>query len=827
MTPWISDLRISLRSLLARPGFSTLAVLTLALGIGANTAMFSLLHALLLAPLPYPDGERLVDVYNTYPTSSLNYAGSSIPDYLDRREQASSLQDLALYHGASFNLAAAGSVPERLVGLRATPSLFSTLGVPAQLGRVFGEDAAEPGQDQLVVLSDALWRNRFDADPDILGRELRLNGTSYRVLGVMPASFAFPSRQTQLWVPFAFTPEQRLDTQRGQEYSQSIGRLREDASIERLNAELDAIVARNAERIGSLSGLEPELAERAQRYAEFLRGGHFSGRAQSLRELQVGASRPMMLILQAAVALVLLIAAANVANLLLTRLTARQKELSVRAALGASRWRIARQLLTEALLIALLGGAAGLLLALALIELMPRLGLAEALNRHPVALDLPVLGFALAVSLLTGVLAALVPILALFSTSLAQVIQDSGRVGGGGRLAGASRNLLVSAQMALATALLIGAGLLLRSFVNLQQQSPGFHSAGVLTAQLDLPMPQYDEHSRRMAFFEAVLREARALPGIEHASINSSLPFSQRNSQGSYQVRGREQADGTPSPHGLQRYIDEDFFATLQIPLRQGRGFTAADHADSEPVVIIDELLAQKYFPDQNPLGQQLGRNRQGPWATVVGVVPAIRHTSLSEDIGKETLYWPFRQAVPPTAALLLTGPAAAQPGTVDSVRALVQRIDPEQAVHDVQWLDDRIALSLEGQRAPMNLVAGFAAVALLLSAVGIYAVLAFAVGQRTGELGVRMAIGAGRREIVGLVMRHGATLVLAGLGVGLLLAALLAQLARQQLFGVSPYDPLTFLLVPPLLAAVALLACWLPAQRATRIDPLVALRHE
>jgi len=819
-----ADTRYSLRALASRPGFTAVAVLTLALGIGANTAIFSVLHGLFLAPLPYPHGERLVDVYNTYPTSNLQHAGTSIPDYLDRREQASSLEDLALYAGSSLNLAEPGGQAERLIGVRATPSLFSTLSSAAAIGRVFDDSQAVPGSDGVIVLSHSLWRNRFNADPQVLGRELRLSGNTYTVLGVMPEGFGFPSRTTQFWVPFAFTDSQRSDEERGQEYSMSIGRLREGASVEQLNAELDAIVARNAERLGSLTGLEPDQAERAARFSAFLRGGNFSGRAQSLRDLQVGQVRPMVLVLQVAVALVLLIAAANVANLLLTRMTARQKELSVRNALGASRGRLAGQLLCEALLIALAGGLLGVLLALGLIEALPLIGLDQALSRHPIALDLPVLGFAMLVSLAAGAMAVIVPVLALYTTSLSQSIQDGGRLGSGGRMAGASRNLLVVLQMALATALLIGAGLLLRSFATLQDQSPGFAAADVLTAQVDLPSQRYGEHEPRAAFYEALLREARRIPGITHASINSSLPFSNRNSQGSYQIDGREVPEGTPAPHGLQRYVDEDFFRTLQIPLLKGRTFEVADRAGSEPVVIIDEVLARRHFADQDPIGQGLSRGSEV--ATVIGVVGSIKHGTLSEEVGKETLYWPFRQLAPPSAALLLRGPAAGDASTAAALREALRRVDPEQPVHDFLLLEERIALSLERQRAPMNLIGGFAGVALLLSAIGIYAVLAFSVSQRTGELGVRMAIGAGSGQILSLVMKHGAALTAAGLGIGLLLAVLLGQLARSQLFGVTPYDPLTFLLVPPVLAVIALLACWLPARRAARIDPLVALRH-
>ncbi len=827
MNAWLLDIRYSLRSLLGRPGLALVAVLTLALGIGANTAIFSVLHGLFLAPLPYPDGERLVDVYNTYPTSNLEYANSSIPDYLDRREQAGALEDLALYTGTSLNLAEAGGQPERLVGVRATPSLFSTLGVAPALGRAFEESHAQLGQDQVVLLSHTLWRNRFGADPGIVGRDIRLSGRPFRVLGVMPEDFAFPGPQTQLWIPFAFTEAQRTDFERGNEFSQSVGRLKAGASIAQLHAELDAIVARNAERIGGLGGLDEATAAQAARFASFLAGGNFAGRAQPLRELQVGAMRPMVLVLQAAVALVLLIAAANVANLLLTRLSARQKELAVRNALGASRLRIARQLLVESLLIAGAGCIVGIGLAVLLMDLLPLIGLDTALLRQAFGFDARVLGFAVGVSLLAGLLTAAVPVISLFTTSIASVINEGGRLAGGGRIAGASRSALVVVQVALACALLIGAGLLIRSFLNLQQQSPGFEARGVLSALVSLPAERYADTASRAALFETVLRDLRQLPGVEQASLTSALPFSGNNSQGSYSIDGQPVADAAATPHGHQRFVDEDYFAVLRMPLLKGRSFSAADREGSEPVVIIDQLLAEKYFEGRDPIGQRINRGSGTPWATVVGVVPTIKHANLQDEVSKETLYWPYRQQMPANAALLVRGPAVGTPALADAVRAAVRRHDPEQPVFSLMALDERIELSLAGQRAPMRLVGLFAAVALLLSAIGIYAVLAYSVGQRRGELGVRVAIGAGSRQIVGLVLGQGARLVGVGLLGGLALALLLGRLAQSQLFGVSPFDPLTFALVPPFLAAVALVACWLPARRAARIDPLVALRHE
>jgi predicted permease len=418
-------------------------------------------------------------------------------------------------------------------------------------------------------------------------------------------------------------------------------------------------------------------------------------------------------------------------------------------------------------------------------------------------------------------------VLSLYSSNLSQVINDAGRIAGGGRLAGASRNLLVVLQMALATALLVGAGLLLRSFVSVQQQSPGFEPRGLLTALVALPQNRYADLPARARFVDDLLREVRAIPGVELASWTSVLPFSGNNSQGSYNIDGLTVDSAKASPHGNQRDVDDDYFATMKIPLLQGRAFGPGDHAEAAPVVIIDQLLAEKYFKDASPLGQRLNRGDGQPWATVVGVVPAIKHGNLRDVPGKETLYWPLRQSNTPFGSLLLRGPNVGAPETAAALRAALAKVDPEQPLFNLMLMEDRIALSLDNQRAPMHLIGAFAALALLLSAIGIYAVLAFSVSQRTGELGVRMAIGAGKREILGLVLRHGARLVAVGLGIGLVFAIGLGQVAKTQLFGVSPYDPLTFLVVPPLLAAIALVACWLPARRAARIDPLVALRYE
>jgi predicted permease len=820
----LQDLRYGLRTLIGRPMFTLVAVLTLALGIGANTAIFSVIHGMYLRPLPYPGGDRLVSVYNTYPKMGLEFAGTSIPDYLDRRKDAPSLEDLAMFTSGSFNMADGGSQPERLNGMMATPSLFTTLQIAPMLGQVFTDAQAVPGQDRVVVLSHALWSNRFNADRGLVGRDIRLNGQPYRVLGVMPEGFAFPNRNVQMWVPFAFTQDQMSDNERGNEYSSSVGRLRPGATVEALNNEMQVIVNRNVERI--------EAANPGA--AGFVEQTGFTGHSVSLREQQVGDARAMLIVLQAAVGMVLLIACANVANLLLTRVVARQKELSVRNALGATRWRIARQLLVDALLLSLVGGALGLLLAYALIDLMPLVGIQESSSDYDVRIDGTVLGFASGAALLAGLLAALLPIYSLLRLNINDVIKEGGRLGGGGRRAAASRNVLVIAQIALATTLLIGAGLLLKSFKQLQDQSPGFDSRGVLTAMVALPDSKYPDAAAQTRFFEETLTRLRALPGVESAGFVQSLPFSGNNSSGSYSIDGYTASDGQSSPHAFQRYVDEQYFDAMSIRLLQGRKFSAADGAGAPLVVIIDKVLADKYFPGQDPIGKRItrgdgdgdGDGAPVPWATVVGVMAPIKHTELSEEVSKETLYWPLRQAPQPMGALVLKTSIAPE-SLSRQMRETILAVDPEQPLFALQTLDERIAISLNQQRAPMLLLGAFATVALLLSALGIYGVLAYSVGQRTSELGVRMAIGAGRNDILGLILRHGAVLTLVGLGIGLVGAFAGGQAMRSQLFGVSGADPAIFLIVTVFLAAIAMLSCYLPARRATRVDPLSALRYE
>ncbi len=821
LTHLLQDLRYGARMLLAKPGFTLAAVLTLALGIGANTAVFSVVDALLLKPLPYADSGQLVHVYNTYPKGELMMAGTSVPDYMDRRDQAPALADSAIWQPYSFNLSTQ-SAPERLNGVAATPSLFSTLGASAALGRTLTDADGQVGSEHVVVLSAGLWKNQFGGDIAVVGRDVRLNGDNYRIVGVMPEGFFFPDHQAQLWAPLAFTDKQRSDDERGREMYDSIGRLAPGASIAQLDAQMDAIVQHNLERVAG--------TPRGAGWKKFIESSGFTGRAQTLRDAWVGDLRPTLWLLQALVAVVLLIACANVANLLLTRLSARQKELSVRTALGAGRARIARQLLIESLLLALVGGAAGLALGAAGVDVIRTLGLGGQTGSFSIAIDTPVLAFSLLLALATGFVFGLFPLLSLARNRTAEALSEGGRGNSAGPASRRVRNALVVAQTAMAVALLGVAGLLIRSYLHVQQQSPGFVSDNVLSAMIVLPKNRYPDEASQAQFYDRLLGEARALPGVKSAGLVNNMPFSGNDGSGSYLIEGRDRNNGA-TPHGYQQTIDEDFFKSMQIPILAGRAFTAQDTATAPPVAIVDETLVKKYFAGQDPIGKRISNNyNEDPaktqWLTIVGVAGTVKRDRLSEQTTKETIYAYYKQQ-PDTYATLALRTEMAPNALVAPLRDALRRVDPEQPVFDIKTMSERIALSLDDRRTPMLLLMLFAGVALTLSAVGIYGVLAFAVAMRTGEIGVRLSLGAQRRDILRLILRDGGRLTALGLAIGLVGAIAIATAMRAQLFGVGVLDPATLAIVIGVIGTTALVACWLPARRAARIAPTEALRYE
>ncbi|QBB69109.1 ABC transporter permease [Pseudolysobacter antarcticus] len=821
LTSLRADFSQSLRLLAARPGFVLAVVATLALGIGANSAIFSVINGMLLRPLAYPDSTRLVYIYNSYPKMDQAESGMTVPDFIDRRDQADQLADSALYYDRSFNLADANGA-QNVVGIVATPSLFTTLQVTAALGRTFTADEAQIGHEHVVVLSHALWKNQFNADPAMVGRDIRMNAESYRVVGVMPENFGFPNRTVQVWTAFAFTPKQSGDSMRGFDFARSIGRLRPGVSIAQLDAQFDLIVRHNVERFADGNG-------DSRSYKSFIESSGFRGRSKSLHEQQAGDIKPLLWLLQAVVAAVLLIACANAANLMLLRVSSRQKELALRSALGAGRARIAQQLLLESLLLALGGGIAGMVVAQVCIQLIHALGLDGAIYGFSIDLDLPVFIYTLILTVLTGLAFALVPILALMRERPADALKEGGRGNLGGRSSRRIRNTLVIAQITLAVVLLIGAGLLLHSYARMQQQSPGFNADDVLTVSVHLPPSRYKSSADAAPFYERLLMEVRALPGVQSAGVASSMLFTDDESSAAYFIEGRDVSAAQATPFGYLEVIDEDYFKTLEIPLLQGRGFLSSDNIGAQKVVIVDDTFAKKYFPNESAIGKRIawrGVNIERDWQTIIGVVATVKRNKLYENTTMETLYRNFHQD--PTRLFMLvmkTRLAAAE--LIGPLRAAWQKIDPDQAVFDIKTMHERIDDSLTDRRTPMLLLMLFAAAALLLAAVGIYGVLAFAVTQRRGEIGVRMSLGAQRHDILRLVLFDGGRLVAIGLVLGLLIALSVAYRLRAQLFGIDAHDPLTLALVCSVIVFTTLLACGIPAWRAATVDPTIALRHE
>ena len=806
----MQDLRYALRALLERPGFAAAAVLTLVLGIGANTAIFSLVYQILLRPLPYADPDRLVFVWNTYPLMGLPQASVSIPDYLDRRTQAAAVEEAALFTGRSVNLAE-GSRPEQLRALAVTPSFFSTLGRHPAIGRAFLEEEAQPQADKYAILTHGLWVSRFGGDPSIAGRDIRLNGEAHRVVGVLPADFLLPSRDVSLLVPFAFTPEQMSDQGRGNEFSSMIARLRPGATIAQFDEQMKAIVDRNLERL-----------PQAQAFA---RTSGFGGYAVPIREQLAGDARMPLYALQGVVLAVLLIACANVANLLLMRAAGRNRELAIRTTLGAGHWRLVRQMVTEGLVLSTLGAVGGLILGYAGLRALLSLGGQQLPGLAGTSLHPAVLLFTAGLALLTGIVCGIVPAVSVIRGNTAALLKDDITRGSSSRGSAALRNAFVIVETALALMLLIGAGLLIKSFARLQDVDPGFSTERTLTAQVSLPASRYPDAVARRVFWDRLLTAARAIPGVEAAGLTSNVPLSGNVSSGSYSIVGYTPGPTEAAPHGRQEVVGGDYFRAMRIPILEGRVFTDSDTAESPRVVVIDQFLANRYFAGRSPIGQQIRRGgAESPPFTIVGVVGTINSIDLGEPVAKERLYYPVTQQPRPGMALVLK--ATVEPSSlVTQVRVAVQALDPEQPIAEARTMEGWVGRSLEGRRAPMLLFVLFGAVALLLSAIGIYAVLAFSVTQRVREFGIRQALGADRRSILGLVFRQGLGTAGAGLALGLAASYALSRYLQTLLFSVQARDWTVFSGVTVLLLAVALLACYLPARRATRIDPIVALR--
>jgi len=805
----LQDIRQALRSLAKRPSSAILTVIVFALAIGANTTVFSVFNGFFLRPLPYPDDDRLVVIYDSLPKLGVPDGGTSIPGYLDSREQARALEAVAIYAPARRTFE--GERPEQLNLTRASASLLTVLGVAPALGRGFTDDEAVPGNDRVILLSHRLWTTRFGARADAVGAEMLLDGDSFRVVGVMPERFGFPDRDVDAWVPYAYSPAEAADDQRFRGLSSSIGRLRLGATLTGLNAELDAIARGNVERFPPLR--------------PFAEATGYTVRATALRDYVVGDLAQRLVVLQTLVLAVLLIACANVANLQLSRMTARRRELAVRAALGAGTRRLARLIVLESVVLALAGAAAGIGLAYGGIRLVRVLGLERASDGFELALDWRVLVATLAAALLAAILSALLPLFVVLREDLSRAVQSAGRANAGGLAAQRWRSGLVAAQLAAGVALLAGAGLLTKTFVELQQRGPGFEPTNVWSAAIALPPARYGAGAAQARFVEQALAELRALPGVTAAGFTTALPFSGANAGATVLVDGYEPPAGAAPPASQLRSVDEGFLPALGIPVVRGRNFAASE---AERVAIVDESFARAYWPQGNALGQRvrLGTDPQDAWYTVVGVVPHVKHESFTSDEFEHTLYWHYAQR--PEAAGTFVLRAAVPPESLTAAaQAAVARLDPAIALNDVMRLDAHVLRALGPQRASMVLTLVFASIAVALAVIGVYGVLAWGVARRTGEIGVRMALGARAADVLRLVMRDGVRMIALGVVLGTAAALALGRVLAARIPEVAAADPLVLAAAVLVLTAAALVASWLPARRAARVDPLQALRQD
>jgi len=804
----IKDIRYGLRTLLKRPGATAVALVTLALGIGINTAIFSAVDSVLLRPLPFKDPERLVSVWERTGSMGINQNEAAPANFFDLRNQNQVFDSLGAYGPLDLNLIGAGE-PERLDGQLVSANVFSILGVEPALGRTFVTDEDRVGQEHVVVLSDRLWQRRFNRDRSILNRNLTLNGESFTVVGVMPPGFFFPERETELWVPWAMPPEQASG--RGDHYLWLVARLRPGTTIARANADLESIGTR-------LSAEYPRTNEGLTFFA------------RSLHQDYVGSLRSPVLILFAAVAVVLLIACANVANLLLAQATSRRKEIAIRLALGARRRTIVRQLLVESLLLAVGGGLLGVLGAVWGVEALAKL-LPESLSKlQSVSVDTRVLLFTAGVSVLTAIVFGGVPALLASRTKVGATLSDVARDAGGGSSGRHLRRVLVVSEVALAVVLLVGAGLLLRSFQLLRQVNVGFTTENRLTMRMVLPFEKYPSQAARTSFYDQMLARVKNLPGVESAGIITFLPLSFSGMNFSFSVEGQPASSDMKLPFALYRVVSPDYFNAMGITLQRGRFFDAHDTADATPAVLVNRRLAAQYWPGQDPIGKRLkvgALDSQNSWLTVIGVVGDVRQSGLTEQ--KLEFYVPYAQErrsfmAPRDLVVRTRGDASS---VAAAVRQAVWSVDKDQPVSNVRTLDQVFAAAISRERFQALLLGLFAALALLLACVGLYGVISYAVVQRTHEIGVRVALGARPADVLRLVIRQGMTLTFVGLVIGIGVGSVVTRVLTDMLYGVSARDPLTFVGVPVLLLLVAFLACYIPARRATRIDPLVALRYE
>jgi putative ABC transport system permease protein len=830
----ISDLRVGLRLLWRDKAFTITTVATLALCIGANTALFSVVHNVLLRPLPVPESDRIVLMGNAYPGAGAAAAAggnSSVPDYYDRLRETDVFEEQAVYNSANQSIDQNGT-PLRVRVTRVSPSFFRLLRIPAALGRTFSEAEAEIGNDKKVVLSYALWQSQFGGDPSVIGKDMRIDGVPSEVIGVMPKGFYFLNPNVMLWRPLAFTLQQKSDEQRHSNNFSNIGRLKPGASIQVAQQQIDAINARNLEKFPALKPL--------------LINAGFHTTVDPLQETLVREIKSTLYLMWGGALFVLLIGCVNVANLVLVRSRARLKELATRLALGAGKMRVARQLVTESVILTTVAAVVGLAIGYAALRLLGALNIQDLPRGEEIRLDGVVVAYTVAVASVIGIVLGLIPVANVLPANLTAVLREEGRGGTAGRGARTLRRALVVAQVAFAFVLLVGAGLLFASFRRVLAVQPGFNQDGVLTAAISLPRSRYTDDQALINFAHESLQRLRALPGVIAVGATDTIPFGGNHSDSVIFAEGYQMKPGESviSPNAVD--VSPGYFEAMGVRLLRGRFFDGRDNAAALKIpapgkrptapgsIIVDETLAKRFWPNQDPVGRRMYKpndikdltaiSPETVFFTVVGVIADMKLHDLTE--GAKTVgayYFPLDQDT--STGLTFAIRTAGDPLSLTSaVRGVLNGLDRELPVFDTQTLDQRVEKSLVSRRSPVLLSLTFGIVALCLSAIGIYGVLAYLVTQRRKEIGIRIALGSSGRAIFDLVLREGLILIAGGFVVGAIGAMVLRRSLESQLFGVSAADPLVLIVVTAILAVVAITACAVPARRATQIDPIVAL---
>ncbi len=818
----LQDITFGLRLLLKERGFASTAILTLAICIGANAAIFAVVNSVLLQPLPVPHAEQLVYMYNAYPGAGVVGGSTGVPDYYDRLRETDVFQEQALYNTRGVTLRDQGD-PQRITAMVGTPSLLRLLQVRPIRGRVFSEEDGEIGKTRKAILTYASWKQWFGGREDAVGRDVRINGEQYSVVGILPQGFGFLNPDVKLWLPLAFSAEEKSDDSRHSNNWSYVARLKPAATVEQARQQIDALNARNLDRFPALK--------------QILINAGFHTVVVPLHAYLVQDVRNTLFLLWGGVVFVLLIGGVNVTNLMLVRSSARMKELATRHALGAGLGRIASQILTESIILTLLGGALGLALGFAGVRALARFGLDATPQGTTVSIDASVLAFTFGLALLAGLAVSLIPILGVRRMNLSQAFREEGRSGTAGRGGRAVRRLLVTAQVAFAFMLLIGAGLLLVSFQHVLAVRPGFDPAHLLTGIVSPPASRYKDDPQLIAFWNQLRTRVAALPGVQAAGITSNLPLSGDYSDSVILAEGYAMAPGESLISPFIASVSPGYFEAMSIPLKRGRLFTASDDERAPKVVIIDERLARRFWKDADPIGRRMWKPEapddltRGPgpktrYYTIVGVVGSVRTTGLTEKEPVGMYYFPFAQNVG-RGMTLVTRTAGDPTSVVSAVRQQVASLDPELPFFSVRPMQQRVEESLMSRRTPMLLALLFGVIALFLASVGIYGVLAYQVSQRRKEIGIRMALGSDGRRIVGLVLSEGLWLLTIGIVLGVAGAFAIRRAMETQLFGIQPMDPRVLLAVAGVLGVVAFTACAVPARRAAHIDPLIALSDQ